>query len=272
MTGITGKLRVALVTGAAQGIGRAIALQLARDGLDVALNDLQNNLEKLNMVANEIRGMKRRSSVHVADVSKEEEVKNMVAQVVETHGALHVVRTQVYRIGQLEKESVEEFDRVFSVNVRGTFLCYKYAAKQMIAQGEGGRIIGASSLGGKRGSAHLSTYSSTKFAVRGLTQTASKEFGPYGITVNAYAPGAIETDMLEYLEESNAKFVPGTSVRKSMAQASPLGINGEPDDVSGLVSYLVSEKARFITGQTASSMIVINFGQSLKLFFPHRLT
>ncbi|KAI3614195.1 hypothetical protein WG66_000178 [Moniliophthora roreri] len=249
MTGITGKLRVALVTGAAQGIGRAIALQLARDGLDVALNDLQNNLEKLNMVANEIRGMKRRSSVHVADVSKEEEVKNMVAQVVETHGALHVMvaNAGIGRYMPILEESVEEFDRVFSVNVRGTFLCYKYAAKQMIAQGEGGRIIGASSLGGKRGSAHLSTYSSTKFAVRGLTQTASKEFGPYGITVNAYAPGAIETDMLEYLEESNAKFVPGTSVRKSMAQASPLGINGEPDDVSGLVSYLVSEKARFIT-------------------------
>ncbi|KAF5346154.1 hypothetical protein D9758_009949 [Tetrapyrgos nigripes] len=197
-------IRIALVTGAAQGIGRGIALRLAKDGLHVAINDIPSKLDVLASVSKDIEAMGMKSSVHPADVSQEEEVRKMVEEVVETHGGLDVMiaNAGIAINKPLMETSVEEWDRIFSINARGAFLCYQYAGKQMIKQGRGGRIVGASSILGKAGvSPTLGSYVGTKFAVRGITQAAAGELGPFKITVNAYAPGLIDTQMTRNLDK-----------------------------------------------------------------------
>ncbi|KAJ7206550.1 hypothetical protein GGX14DRAFT_551504 [Mycena pura] len=187
--------RVTLVTGAAQGLGRCISLRFADDGFAVAVNDVPARAEALATLVAEIEAKGRTSSVHVADVAQEVEVRAMVAAVVARHGGLDVVRLV----------PAEEWDRVMTTNARGTFLCYKYAAMQMIQQGHSGSImiIGASSICREarlltvEGMLLQGPYSASKFAIRGLTQAAALEFGPHGIRVNAYAPGAIDTPMRE---------------------------------------------------------------------------
>ncbi|KAF7373253.1 hypothetical protein MSAN_00534200 [Mycena sanguinolenta] len=245
---------VALVTGAARGIGRSIALRLADDGFDIAVNDISANSSTLETLVEEIRVKGCASSYHVVDVSQEEEVKAMFEQVVAQHAELDVVVANAGVIGipgmsfteggvfVLHRHGcsyaalvpLEEWERVMNINARGTFLCYKYAGIQMIKQGRGGRIIGP--------------YSASKFAIRGLTQAAALEFGAHGITVNAYAPGCIDTPLL-----SLASVGGDTSemIKRNIA-ASPLKRIGVPEDVSNLVSFLVSKESQFITGQTVS--------------------
>ncbi|KAJ7677882.1 acetoin reductase family protein [Mycena polygramma] len=246
---------IALVTGAARGIGKATALRLADDGFDVAVNDIPGEADALRLVESEIKGKGRASSSHLADVSIEEEVKAMVEDVVRIHDGLDVMvaNAGVCTWSLLADLTVDQWDRVMSINCRGTFLCYKYAGIQMIAQGRGGRIIGACSVVGKRpGSPFLAAYSVSKFAVRGLTQATAAELGPYGITVNAYAPGAIDTDMLKFLDTSSAEATetaPGTflEVAKDWGLFHRLGT---PTDVANLVSFIASKESKFITGQS----------------------
>ncbi|KAG8221420.1 hypothetical protein J3R82DRAFT_1608 [Butyriboletus roseoflavus] len=200
---------VALVTGSGQGIGRSIALRLANDGYDIGLNDLHANKNKLEVLSIEITRQcpGRRVCVLVADVSVEGEVKGMVDGVVAALGSLDVMvaNAGVLRVKTILETTTEDWDTTLAVNGRGTFLCYKYAAQEMISRGSKGRIIGASSIAGKRGGILTGAYSASKFAVRGLTQSAAKEFGQYGITVNAYAPGAVETPMLTTLQDAWVK-------------------------------------------------------------------
>ncbi|KAK1228325.1 hypothetical protein PQX77_008636 [Marasmius sp. AFHP31] len=190
--------RVAIVTGAAQGLGRSIAARLFQDGFNIAINDIPEKSKQLEELAREIEGSSGEAGrvlVVLADVSVESEVKGMVERVVEELGSLDVMvaNAGIAPIASIHDTSTETLDRVLAVNVRGTFLCYKYASEQMIRQGGGGRIIGASSLAGKRGKAlifdiddrvaenkgligigqgMLSAYSASKFAIRGLTQAA----------------------------------------------------------------------------------------------------
>ncbi|KIM92350.1 hypothetical protein PILCRDRAFT_762373 [Piloderma croceum F 1598] len=187
---------IALVTGAAQGIGRAIALQLA-DDFDVAVNDLSCNGPALDSLAAEIMGKGRRSCTLLADVSIEDQVKNMISVVATELGGLDVMvaNAGIYSEASILECTSKDFDSLYAVNVRGTFFCYKYAGLQMVSQGRGGRIIGASSVRGKQGGASRCGYSATKFAIRGLTQSAASELGKYRITVNAYAPGPIDTPL-----------------------------------------------------------------------------
>ncbi|KAH9943614.1 hypothetical protein B0H21DRAFT_748720 [Amylocystis lapponica] len=191
--------RIAIVTGAAQGIGRQIALRLADDGLDVAVSDLPSQASLLEAVAVDIRQKGRRSLAIFADVSVEKDVHTMVEQAVAELGGLDVMvaNAGIATLAPILEITMEEFDRVFAINVKGTLLCYQAAAKVMIGQGRGGRLIGASSVAGKKGIAYYGSYSTSKFAVRALTQTAASEFGRHNITVNAYAPGLIETELRE---------------------------------------------------------------------------
>jgi len=240
--------KVALVTGAARGIGRAIALRLARDGLDVAVNDKLSSHE-LDGLVQEIQSKGRRALAIPADVSSEPEVERTVRKVVQDLGSLDVM---VANAGIISSESilnttVEDFDLVMAINVRGTMLCYKHAAKQMIAQGRGGRIIGACSRAGKQGINVTLSYSASKFAVRGLTQASAQELGQYGITVNAYAPGPIQTPMRD---EMQASF--GSDVLSSTFGGAPVKRLGTPEDIAGLVSYLASDDSSFVTGQSVS--------------------
>ncbi|KAK0439419.1 acetoin reductase family protein [Armillaria borealis] len=257
-------MSVAIVTGAGQGIGRAIALRLADDGFDVAINDLPRKSEALELLSAEISAKGRRSCIIPADVSVEEEVEIMVTKVVTELGRLDVmVANAGMGFGRrLLDTKIEDWDRVLTVNARSVFLCYKLAAKQMIKQGTGGRIIGASSVLGQHGGRLVSAYSASKFAVRGLTQCAAAEFGEYGITVNSYAPGtprnnlslhvlfdtgigAIDTPMMV---EAGQELGDVDAFYEQERNKSPLKTMGEPSDIAGVVSYLASRDARFVTG------------------------
>jgi len=244
----------AIVTGGAEGIGRAIALRLSRDGFDVAILDLPSSEAKVQSVVEEIENSGKRALKILGDVSVEADVKAAVEQVVATWGGLDVMiaNAGISLNKPFHEMTVEDFDRLVSVNLKGVFICYKHAAIQMMKQGRGGRIIGASSIAGKKGMPENSIYSATKFGVRGLTQSAAMEYGKYGITVNAYAPGVIETGLLDKLDDYHTakNDQPKGSWTKSLNSSSILGRNGHPEDVVPLVSFLCKEEAGFITGQT----------------------
>ncbi|KAH9479102.1 Short-chain dehydrogenase [Psilocybe cubensis] len=258
--------RVAVVTGAARGIGRAIALQLARDGYDVALNDLvpsssssraSSSSSSLEEVREIIEGeIGRKTAVLRGDVSVEEDVKALVDGAVEKLGGVDVMvaNAGIASPSAMLDISAKEWDRVMAINGRGVFLCYKYAAIQMIKQGRGGRIVGASSVAGKTGVPFFAHYSASKFAVSSLTQTAAQEWAKYSINVNAYAPGPIDTDLTREaatfaeINPDYNKDVPAS------ASATAVGFIGTPEDVAGVVSYLVSDRARFMTGQVLGKL------------------
>lgn len=245
--------RVAIVTGAAQGIGRAIALRLADDHLEVAVNDLASRTDQLQELVSQIQTRGGRSLAVPADVSKEDDVRDMIAMVVHEFGSLDVMvaNAGISIIKPLIELSLGDFDKITSVNLRGVMLCYKHAAIQMIQQGRGGRILGASSVVGKQAMASTSAYSATKFAVRGLTQSTALELSKYDITVNAYAPGVIRSPMGQVVTDG-----PGHS-ELSKEIGLPANVpTGEPEVVASLVSYLIKPEAYFITGQT----IMVNGG------------
>ncbi|KAH7925242.1 NAD(P)-binding protein [Leucogyrophana mollusca] len=241
---------IALVTGAAQGIGRAIALRLASDGFDVALNDLVAKKDLVDAVAREVNATGRRAFSVCTDVSVEAEVKGMIDEVVKALGGLDVMVANAGISGKFRHvvdATVEGWDTAFAINTRGVFLCYKHAARQMIAQGRGGRIIGASSAAGKRGWPVNAEYCASKFAIRGLTQSAALELGQHKITVNSYAPGIIDTPMLDALLLKN-----GGDLSKQAISATAAGYIGQPEDIASIVSYLASGEAHFVTGQSIS--------------------
>jgi len=242
--------RVAIITGAAQGIGRAIALRLAEDGLDICINDIPSQAPALDALAEEIKAKNRQAVTVLGDVSKEADVQNLVKVTVEQLGGLDVMvaNAGIGHSAPLVSTSVEEWDRVHNINARGVFLCYKEAAIQMIKQGRGGRIIGASSIAGKKGASQWAPYCASKFAVRGLTQSAASELTQHGITVNTYAPGVVETGLWNDVDT----FREGHGLSK----LSPLMLSGSwapvlrPQDIVGVVSYLVRPEAKFVTGQS----------------------
>ncbi|EMD34719.1 hypothetical protein CERSUDRAFT_125283 [Gelatoporia subvermispora B] len=242
--------RVAIITGGAQGIGLEIALQLADDGLDIAVNDISSKSEKLQAVVSKIKVKGRRALAVTGDVSSEEDVRAMVEQVAKELGSVDVMvaNAGIAPGGPLLDCSLGEWDRTMAINVRGVMLCYKYAAMQMIKQGRGGRIIGACSAAGKQGFANYAAYSTSKFAMRGLTQSAALELRQYNITVNAYAPGVILTDLVTSHPDDALNGGAGSTALK-IAGLPITTPHATPDVVASLVSYLVKPESHFITGQ-----------------------
>ena len=248
-----GKLagKVAVVTGAARGIGRAISLQLAQDGATIVAADL--NREGAAAVAAEIEAAGGRAAGMWVDVTDETGPSYLVTQTVAQFGRLDVMvaNAGIIHVKPLVDLSAADWDAMFAVNVRGVFLSFQAAARQMIAQGDGGRLLATASIAAKMGSPFQAHYQASKSAVVGLVRSAAWEFGSHGITVNCYCPGVVETDMWQYIDRERGQLLgrsPG-ELFKEMAGRSPLGRTEVPEDVAPLVSFLASEESRFITGQ-----------------------
>lgn len=254
--------RVAVVTGAAGGIGRAIAGRLADDGFHVAISDLASTQRKLDELAGELAA-RARSEAIAADVTDEAETTRLVATTVDTLGGLDVMvaNAGIVSAVPLLDLSTMEWDRVISVNARGTFLCFQAAARQMIRQGRGGKIIAAASVAAHQSSALVGHYSASKFAVRALTQAAALEWAEHGITVNAYSPGLVHTTMWDDLDREIVALqggAPGDVIASAIPDI-PLGRVQRPEDVAGVVSYLASADADYMTAQS----VIIDGGMLL---------
>ncbi|KAJ9144482.1 putative short chain oxidoreductase [Pleurostoma richardsiae] len=246
---------VVIVTGASQGIGKAIALRLAEDGFDIALNDLAMQEESLQALSTQIGSIGRRVIIATGDVSIEQDVQRIIDDTVSRLGELNVMvaNAGIMRMAGLLDLPVQEFDKVQAVNVRGVFLCYQKAAAQMIKQGKGGRIIGACSISGYRPQAMALAYGVSKWAVRGLTQASAMDLARYGITVNAYCPGIVKTPMWDEIDAAISGKMgvpPGFAFEKSVSERSAMGKPSTPEDVAGCVSFLVGKDAGMITGQS----------------------
>ncbi|MBV1838312.1 acetoin reductase [Acetobacter estunensis] len=250
MADISGK--VALVTGSGQGIGRGIALRLARDGADVALVDIRE--DRLADVAAEIEALGRKATTFVADIGDRAQVAAAIDHAESALGGFDVMvnNAGIAQIKPLADVTPEEVERIYRINVQGTLWGIQLAAALFQKRGHKGKIINACSIAGHEGYAMLGVYSSTKFAVRGLTQAAAKEYASHGITVNAYCPGVVGTDMWV---EIDAEFARLTGVAKGetydrFVKGIALGRAETPDDVAGLVSWLAGPDSDYVTGQS----------------------
>ncbi len=236
---LTGK--VALVTGASRGIGKAIALELALNGATVAVN-FSGSEEKANAVVEEIKALGREAIAIKADVSNSDSVNNLVKTVIETYGSLDILvnNAGITRDNLIMRMKEEEWDDVINTNLKGVFQCTKAVTRQMMKQ-RSGKIINIASIVGVSGNPGQANYVAAKAGVIGLTKTVAKELSSRNINVNAIAPGFITTDMTEKLPEE---------VKGEMLKQIPLAKFGEPRDIAKVVLFLASEDSKYITGQT----------------------
>ncbi len=243
--------QVVLVTGASRGIGEGVALRFAQEGARVVLIA---NEERVHRVAEAVRDLGRDVLSLVADVTDRAQVRAAYSRAVEAFGRLDVSvhSAGVITIARLADLSEEEWDRVLDVNTKGTFLCCQAAAEHMVPRGRG-RIINLGSAQSREGAIYTPHYAASKFGVVGLTQSLAKELAPHSITVNAVCPGVIATDMWEYNDRVWGQLLgghkPGEFVRERISRI-PLGRAGTPQDVAGVVAFLASEDAAYITGQS----------------------
>ncbi|MBY0120733.1 3-oxoacyl-[acyl-carrier-protein] reductase [Bacillus sp. S/N-304-OC-R1] len=233
--------KAALVTGASRGIGREIALELARQGADIAVN-YSGSEERANGVVAEIKEMGRNAIAIQCDVSDSESVANMVKATIDAFGKLDILvnNAGITKDNLLMRMKEDEWDDVININLKGVFLCTKAVTRQMMKQ-RSGRIINISSIVGVSGNPGQANYVAAKSGVIGLTKTTAKELASRGITVNAVAPGFITTDMTDKLQEE---------VKDAMLKQIPLARFGEPSDIANIVVFLASEDSRYMTGQT----------------------
>lgn len=233
--------KTALVTGASRGIGRDIALTLAEAGADVAVN-YAGSEAKAEEVVDKIKAMGRRAFAVQANVASYKEVEAMVKRVTETFGRLDILvnNAGITRDNLLMRMKESEWDEVIETNLKGVFNGIKAVSRPMMRQ-RSGRIINLASVVGVAGNAGQANYTAAKAGVIGLTKTAAKELASRGITVNAVAPGFIETDMTAKL---------GDEIQKKLIEQIPLGKLGQPQDVARVVRFLASDDAAYMTGQT----------------------
>ena len=262
--------KVALVTGAGgeRGIGRAVARRLAAEGAHVAVNDVDGQRGEagawggVDSVVREIRATGREAVGVTADVSDAAQVEEMAARVVKRFGRIDILvnnagsRPGRDRVPVVDLEQ-EAWDAVYRVNVKGVFLCARAAARRMIDQGKGGKIVNVSSSRGKQGAALYAAYASSKFAVIGFTQSLALELAPHRINVNAVCPGMVDTERIgliaaamrpegESAEEHHARML------RERALQVPLGRVAEAEDVAKTVAFLASPESDYLTGLSIS--------------------
>lgn len=248
---MTIKGKVALVTGSGQGIGRGIALRLARDGADVALVDVK--ADKIEAVAEEVRALGRKATTFVADISDRAQVQAAVDHAEKELGGFDIMvnNAGISQVRPLADVTPEEVEKIYRINVQGTLWGIQAAAAKFKARKQKGKIINASSIAGHEGYALLGIYSSTKFAVRALTQAAAKELASEGITVNAYCPGVVGTDMWVDIDKrmSEVTGAPIGATYDKFVGGIALGRAETPDDVAAFVSFLAGPDSDYMTGQ-----------------------
>lgn len=234
--------KTALITGSSRGIGAAIALRLAKDGFNIALNDLNGGMFENNSIADDIRALGVEAEIFCADVSKYGDCEEMVKAVKERFGTIDALinNAGITRDGLMARMSEEQYDMVIAVNQKSVFNMMKLAGNVMIRQ-KHGRIVNLASVAGLYGNPGQINYSASKAAIIGMTKTAAKELGSRNINVNAVAPGFIKTPMTDKLTEEQ---------RAKMLEAIAMKRYGEVEEIAGVVSFLCSEDSSYVTGQT----------------------
>ena len=234
-------MATALITGSSRGIGAAIALRLAKDGFDIALNDLKEGMFENNDIAEKIREFGVKCEIFLADVSDYSQCEEMVGSVKEKFGGLDVLvnNAGITKDGLMARMSEEQYDKVIAVNQKSVFNMMKLAGKIMMKQ-RSGRIINMASVAGLYGNPGQINYSASKAAVIGMTKTVAKELGSRGVGVNAVAPGFIKTPMTDKLTEEQKNAVLNLIAMKRY---------GLPEEIAGVVSFLASEDSSYVTGQ-----------------------
>jgi 2-keto-3-deoxy-L-fuconate dehydrogenase len=252
--------KVALVTGAGSGIGREIALLYARQGARVVVADL--NTEAAGAVTAEIAAAGGVANAQPLDVANEAQAKEAIADTVQRYGRIDILvnNAGISQVGNLLETTSEEFDRVMSVNLKGVFLCSKYAVEQMIAQDPaGGVLVNIASVAGMIAVDRRAAYGTSKGAVIALTRSIAMDFVGQGIRANAICPGTVHTPFVEgFLERHFADNK--DEVRNQLHARQPLGRMGRPDEIASAALYLASDEAAFVTG----SALVIDGGWTAK--------
>lgn len=231
--------RTALVTGSAQGIGKAVALKLAKFGANVIINDI--NKELAEATAEEVRACGTQAAVEIADITDPGAVKKMVENITDRFSTLDILvnNAGIVKDGYIMRMTDEQWDTVLNINLKGAFNCIRAVTRTMFKQ-RSGVIVNISSIIGVMGNTGQVNYAASKAGLLGLTKSAAKEFASRGIRVNAIAPGFIHTAMTEA--------IPG-DIQKKYLEGIPLNRYGTPEEVANLVHFLVSDASRYITGQ-----------------------
>ena len=237
------KGKVALVTGASRGIGRQIALTFGMAGAKVIVN-YNGSEAAAQAVADEIISKGGSAEIYQCNVADFAASKTMIDTIIKENGHLDILvnNAGITKDGLMMRMSEADFDAVININLKGTFNCIRHVSRQMLKQ-RGGRIINMASVVGRSGNAGQMNYAASKAGVIGMTMSAAKELASRGVTVNAIAPGFIQTEMTDALSDD---------VKKSIAAAIPMGTLGTTEDVARLALFLASDDAKYITGQTIS--------------------
>lgn len=243
--------KVAVVTGAGRGIGRAISLQLATDGFAVAVSDIDE--PSARRVADEVIAAGGHAIAVSTDVRDRASVAALIDSAIAELGPLAVMvnNAGVIQIGPILNVIKDDVDSLFAVNVHGVLFGMQIAAEAMIAAGRGGKIINACSIAGHEAPPLSSIYCASKFAVRALTIAAAREWGVYGITVNGFCPGLIDTEMNEVIEKTTEEITgePAAQRRNKILERVALRRAGTVNDVAGMVSFMASPASDYMTGQ-----------------------
>lgn len=248
-TRLSGK--AAIVTGAGRGIGRAMAMRLAQEGADVAIVDI--NQESADDAAKEIRSLGRRALALSVDLSQVDLLGGLIDEVATGFGRLDILINSAGRveIKPFLDVTEAEWDQTIDLNLKGTYFCIQAAARQMVKQGEGGRIINMSSVSGRHGRADSSAYAASKMGIISVTQSAALALAKHNILVNAICPGIVPTPMWDQIDDDRARlfgYEKGTA-RAALVETVPLKRVAEAEEIAATAAFLASDDSSFITGQ-----------------------
>lgn len=234
--------KVAIVTGSNRGIGKGIAIALAKEGCKVVVNSHKKSDDAFEVVE-EIKNSGSDAIFVVADVSKEKDAKNLVKKTIDRFGKLDILvnNAGILVLGTVTSLTEKKWNKQMNVNLKGVFLCSKYGIQQMIKQGKSGRVINISSIAGLVGFPGISAYCASKGGVTELTREEALDCAKYGITVNAINPGVIVTDMTKDMLKDK-------KTRKMLMENTPIGRFGQPEDIGNAAVFLALDESSFITG------------------------